>query len=200
MAFNYKTLVSIAGDTVYPRDRVVLTPWFTDSVNGNAQAIADSLAAIWTGAGKWIAAASPEVNVSVYVYTAEGTPMGPPIATKTLNSGGTMTADGPREVALCLSFYAGTNVKRKRGRLYLPLSNTGITMATARPNTTAMTRVMAMATALAGVGPASVQWAVHSAADGVLRPVTNAWCDNEWDTQRRRGLRADTRQTAAVTA
>jgi hypothetical protein len=35
--------------------------------------------------------------------------------------------------------------------------------------------------------------------DHVLRPVSNAWVDDEWDTQRRRGLKGTTRQQTAIT-
>jgi hypothetical protein len=46
--------------------------------------------------------------------------------------------------------------------------------------------------------PSGVAWVVWSRKDQVARPVTNYWCDDEWDTVRSRGLKAVTRQTGTI--
>jgi hypothetical protein len=198
MAFDYKVHISVPMDTALPRDRVVVTPWFSDTVDGNAQAIADSCRDVLVAAaGSWFNG-SFECRADVYRYLGENVESGPPAATSVKNLGNPVVADMPREVALCVSFYSGSNAKRRRGRLYLPVAGSGATKG-ARPDTSAMTRALAVATRLGVVGPNTCTWCVHSGVDHVLRPVSNAWVDDEWDTQRRRGLKGTTRQQTAIT-
>jgi len=66
------------------------------------------------------------------------------------------------------------------------------------PSATVMAAALQLATALSGVGGVDVDWVVHSHANDASYTVTNAWVDDEWDTQRRRGMRPTTRQLAAV--
>jgi hypothetical protein len=105
------------------------------------------------------------------------------------------TPNGPREVVLCLSFYSQQNRPRWRGRLYLgpwalPYAE--------RPTDPFMTQCLDLATALGNVGGVDVDWCVYSTMDNAARPITNAWCDNEWDTMRSRGMRATARMNRAI--
>ena len=110
-------------------------------------------------------------------------------------------ASGAREVALCLSFRGERNLKRERGRIYLgPTSG----QANPRPGSTLLDAAIAVANGLAGIGGVDVDWCVYSpttyqaTADysEAFKPVQASWCDDEWDVQRSRGLRATTRKTA----
>jgi hypothetical protein len=62
-----------------------------------------------------------------------------------------------------------------------------------------MTAAMGFATAvLTKTLPAQTNWIVYSKVAGAGYGVSDYWVDDEWDTQRSRGLRATTRQTAKL--
>lgn len=106
------------------------------------------------------------------------------------------SAEGPREVALCLSFYSERNIPRRRGRLYIgPWASNFMTM---RPSANVRQEAADLAAALQGIGGVDVDWQVYSRADNAYRKVTNWWVDDEWDTQRSRGLRATTRESGTT--
>jgi hypothetical protein len=130
------------------------------------------------------------------VYTHGAPKLTPPIATATAQPGGTPLDPGPREVALCLSYYATLNQPRRRGRMYLgpwPASQ----MAE-RPGTTPTGACGTIAQGLAALGGPTTQWVQYSPTTGEFHNVTNFFIDNEWDTQRSRGLRATSRAAAAI--
>jgi hypothetical protein len=114
----------------------------------------------------------------------------------------TDTVKVPNEVALCLSFQAeqvsGVNQARRRGRVFLGPFNASALGASgvaedARPAGILLDDVEIMAEEI--LASTNGQWAVHSTLSSVLLPVDNGWIDNAWDTQRRRGVTATTRQT-----
>lgn len=125
----------------------------------------------------------------------------------------------PPDVAIVLSMQAerisGANMKRRRGRVYLgPLSAGGVDSATV-PTSTA--DLIAQGANDAFFGSSLTQLAVYSpyTHHGVpvggkiadypdedpsqlllaFHQVTRLWVDNEFDTQRRRGLKASYRKT-----
>lgn len=121
----------------------------------------------------------------------------------------------PEEVALCLSFQAlpvaGQNQRRRRGRVYIgPLSLDAGTVPDSKryvPNTaliTALTQAaedlshdlndVAEGSVVTGQ-PINVYWVVYSQVGGTVSRVEEAWVDNAWDTQRRRGRGATARTT-----
>jgi hypothetical protein len=51
---------------------------------------------------------------------------------------------------------------------------------------------------LSAVGGVNVDWSVYSPTTGQNNAITNLWVDNEWDTQRRRGLRPTSRSVATI--
>jgi len=114
------------------------------------------------------------------------------------------TSNTPREIALCLSYYAGQNTKRYRGRLYIPhawLTGAGGATpggATMRPTATHMAKAAEFATVLTPARLNGNNWCVASTVDKVGRDVTNAWVDDEWDVIRSRGLRGTTRTLVTV--
>lgn len=92
-----------------------------------------------------------------------------------------------RQVALCVSYYAGRNLPRYRGRVFLmPLNNAG---ASERPGSAIIDGAKGLITAVAAAtNAATPQWThfVYSKALGDLNPVTTWWVNDVWDTQRRR--------------
>jgi hypothetical protein len=100
---------------------------------------------------------------------------------------------------------SGANMRRRRGRLYLPpmdtssLSLVGGRVTVAAPTvTTIVNAADAMLNMSSTLG---LQWAVFSPTtlaetgsyDAAFEDVTNGWVDNEWDIQRRRGTVAQSR-------
>lgn len=105
-------------------------------------------------------------------------------------------SSGPREVALCLSFYAARNLPRYRGRLYLGPWISGVCLE--RPNSAVISSARAVGTGIAALGGVSVDWQLYSPTRLAFSKVTNVWVDDEWDTVRSRGLKATSRSTGAT--
>jgi hypothetical protein len=196
----YRTIFSYdAIDNALPRDAIQLTPWFLGDGTGDFNILATGIRDAFCGtATSWLKFQSA-CTVKIYRWNGENVDMGPPVKVASYFPGMTRVSNGPRDVAVCLSYYADQNVPRWRGRLYLPFC--------VRPNPPAavpaagdLTDALAVGTALGAAGGAPFQWVVYSHVDTIGRPVTNAWCDNEFDTQRRRGTKASTRALAAITA
>jgi hypothetical protein len=105
------------------------------------------------------------------------------------------TATGmPPTVALCASFYSVRNLKRQRGRVYLPVNTNW--NAGARPNTLTMTNALAYITGLNAALIALVpSWgiSVHSTIDNFDYVADHFWVNDTYDTQRRRGPKESTR-------
>ncbi len=104
---------------------------------------------------------------------------------------GGQTASGavPREVALCLSYFSERNLPRFRGRLYIGPWN----FADERPNTSQITSLVTLANDLANIGGIDVDWGLWSTTRNQFSKITAGWVDNEWDTQRSRGMKPTTR-------
>lgn len=180
---------SWALDTVFPRDRVVINPHFemTGALQ-DADALAEDLATqlqAWSGKG---------AELTVKSYDAEGTPPVFPNGEAIRDAGQAPASTCPRELAVCLSFYAERNLPRQRGRLYcpVPIYFTGTVLGN-RPTGALRTKPAALVPIFAALGGVDVDWVVWSKRDGVARKVTNWWVDDEWDVQRSRGLRSTTR-------
>jgi hypothetical protein len=125
-----------------------------------------------------------------------------PLIREYQNGSPATAASLPSEVALCLSFYAGRNLPRRRGRVYIgPLltmaaftdsTTTGIV----RPSDSLRTAMTASAKTLqASAVTAGLRWCVLSQSDSNLKDITAGWVDNAFDTQRRRGEDASSRMT-----
>lgn len=104
--------------------------------------------------------------------------------------------NGPREVALCLSYYAGRNLPRLRGRMYIgPVARS---VMAERPSETTRQRLADLAEGLSGLGGPNVQWVQYSPTTQDFTNVSDYFIDDEWDTMRSRGLRSTTRTTGTV--
>lgn len=113
----------------------------------------------------------------------------------------------PAEVAVCLSFSGSTSLApavttaaNRRGRVYTGPFKTNVSddnsAAPAKVDGTFQATLAsagdALRTAVFGLG--AWQWVVVSrATGGAITPVERVWVDNALDTQRRRGVEADTR-------
>lgn len=119
-----------------------------------------------------------------------------PIDEYTMSFAASSAAGAPREVALCLSYYADRNTPKRRGRMYVGpfrASDMGL-----RPPTALRTTLGTLAAGISGLGGINVQWVQHSPTTGEFHNVTDWWVDDEWDTMRSRGLKATTRNVGTV--
>jgi hypothetical protein len=174
-------------DTALPRDKVVITPHFDDKgATTDPQNLCDDLLS-------GILAITPFAGeVQVKAYDAQGTvpvyPQGDALVQKGLSA----SWAAPREIAVCLSFYSQRNVKRQRGRLYMPAGFLGQVSLGLRPPSP-LPKMESMVTLLKDLGGVDVDWCVYSRVLDRAFPVTNWWYDNEWDVQRSRGGRSTLR-------
>lgn len=103
----------------------------------------------------------------------------------------------PGEVAAVMSFVAGVNAPRNRGRVYLgPLNRNAAATTGGREvvNPAFRDAVVNNAEALAGTSE-SVTWTLISQADAAAKVITGGWMDDGFDTIRSRGRAAESRAT-----
>lgn len=200
MATVYKFTVSLPVTDTLARNRISNTVHLEHVVGSQSdeqlEGICADMAAMYQAR---YGVATKEVNVKAYDVDAKPNY---PRASVTVNPGQVWTSNLPREVALCLSF-AGDNRgnKAERGRIYLahwlavPLLNTGL-----RPDAAAMAWALKFYTEPNGSFPdlGGVDWkfGVYSRTYSKFTQSQQAWVNDDWDTQRRRGLRETTRQSA----
>jgi hypothetical protein len=204
--------VILDGVSGLPEDRFVTTYAFGSQDGGAASdaaldTIAAGLEAMWTdtypgGTNPLDYYLGPVVNspARVNLYRlGDDTPREPTEYTFAISPG--MSAPFPNEVALCLSFFATRNLPRRRGRIYFGPTGVGaqagspFTAGDSRPVPLLMTTLLNAGKLLRDYALGLYPWAVLSQVDGQLRPVTDLWVDNAWDTQRRRGVDPSTRFT-----
>lgn len=127
-----------------------------------------------------------------------------PVYTSFSNLSGGGTTPLPNEVALVLSFHAdaesGVPIARRRGRIYFGFWGEGNNDSSGRPDSFVTNAVVAFGQDLldASVAATTWKWVQHSTVDNSYNIVTGGFCDNEWDTQRRRGRRRTARTTFTV--
>lgn len=185
----YRVQIGFPMDSALPRDVVTINPHF----KGDApQALADALAVNM--------AAVPEIGgtspFTIKVYDALKAPPSYPLATKVQGTG-FWTASKPKEVALCLSYYAAFNRPHSRGRLYIPAQLIPGDLGR-RPTGSQMDNVLQLASIFTTGLPSGHVWNTYSPRTGASEPVTDIWCDDEWDTVRSRGSRPTTRHTQHI--
>jgi len=184
---HYRAQIAFQMDSALPRDAVTINPhYFCD----NAQALADQLKANLLAA----ADVGPTWPFTIKVYDAQKAPPSYPLYSTT-NGTGFKATTYPREVAVCLSYYATVNRPRWRGRLYLPGALLTPTLGL-RPNATTMNKALSFRTILTSAMPEGTYMEVWSPTAGEGHGVTNWWVDDEWDIVRSRGLKGSTRIVA----
>lgn len=190
---TYRLQVAIGADTPDIRDHMVMTPHFVSGVTSpdwDALALSACQAiSLWFG--------TPFRKVKCTWYQADRTEPNYPLGEATTDGTLFPASAGPRDVALCLSYYSGANIPRRRGRLYFPFT-TKYTANTVRPSTADMNALLTFVPVLNGIGGTDFAWALYSRSDDQGFPVTDAYVDNEWDTQRSRGLRPTARVSTSV--
>lgn len=185
---QYRLQVINSNPSQPARDAIVNTIYLDTDVTiltgTDEQALAQDLANIWVNRMPTLG------QIKVQLYDMSDPKPRRPKATSTQNTTPS-TGLAPREVALCLSFYADDNVPRRRGRIFLgPFRASEMSE---RPGQLLIDRAKSVAQDLANLGGANVQWVVHSPTTGDFHNVTHVWVDDEWDTIRSRGRRAGVR-------
>lgn len=108
----------------------------------------------------------------------------------------------PREICLCLSYAAEhRGNKSERGRMYLqPQLATAGAVIGVRPTAAQLTWALDWYTvsnaSLPDLGGVDWKFGVYSPTYNKFTQSQQAWVNDDWDVQRRRGLRESTRQTA----
>lgn len=189
--------ISTAYDSVLARDRMVNVLWFDDNIDSlitgpDFDGLAEDLA------NAYDVRLGSTNEISVKIYAADDPKPRPVKGQATINTGQATSYAGPREVALCLSFYAGRNLPSKRGRIYVPMPVGAQGPHGVRPTQAQMDSVLGLATAFSALGGPNIDWVQHSEKLQNHDKVTHAWVDDEWDTVRSRGLRATTRRQTDV--
>jgi hypothetical protein len=194
MPVHYRAQCTWLGiDSALPRDGITIDPCFRAAAGlSTPDAFASDLA---NGLMGWASGPFSVAQLTVKIYDIEGTKPVFPVGTAIVNPGGLSASGNPREVALCLSFFADHNLPRQRGRLYLPCGAVGATGTGlgVRPSLGQRQKAADLVPIFAGLGGADVDWIIWSQAAQLAHKVTNWWVDDEWDTVRKRGLRPTTR-------
>jgi hypothetical protein len=182
-------------DSSLPRDAAINTVYFNDhGVTSDPDGLCGDVADMY------LTNLTRTVPIEVTAYDMADTKPRVPKGHAVRNVGVSGTPGGvPREVAITLSFYAGTNRPRNRGRIFLPVYLMGLGGIGQRPTSGQIDRALAWAVtpdaSLPDIGGVDVEWCVWSETDQQAKPVTAGWVDDEWDTIRSRGLRSTTRTT-----
>lgn len=180
-------------DSLLPRDAMSINPCFefTGALfdgDGFCNSVATMLDSLIGSTGQ----------ITVKTYDLEGTKPVFPNGQKTIQTGASPASTVPRELALCLSYYAGVNQPRRRGRLYIPLQWLSTRTTDVRPLASQRDLLVAWGDSISALGGADVDWILWSEASNSAHKVTNVYVDDEWDVMRSRGLRPTTRSSDTV--
>lgn len=185
-------------NSLLPRDRMSINPCFRHQTMGigeiDGAALANDLA---TALKAWELAPTNH-ELTVKIYDIEGTKPVRPIGTKVLQPAAASAASFPSELACCLSFYGGQNRPDQRGRLYIPQVKMSVSAPGVRPTSTERLKVGDLVPILANLGGLNVDWIVWSQTRRAATKVTNWFVDDEWDVQRRRGLKPTARTSGTT--
>lgn len=201
--FHFKRTDGLEG-TAYDNIFDMVTDFYTADHGGYS--VQQYLSRLLTGAGR------------VKLYDLGNAPPRFPVFDETFT-----VANGndalPSEVAICVSFQAapvsGVPMARKRGRVYVgPLTKDALYATTGRPFGPMLTMLAAAGNQLMQEADASISWdlVIHSAGardnsdDSVPykdraklavidSKVVSGWVDDDFDTQRRRGIGQTARNT-----
>lgn len=185
----YRASLQFALDSALPKDVVTINPHYQGD---NPAALGDALKAnLLANSG-----VGPSTPFRVKIYDAQKPAPSYPLYEVTSGTGFKVTTM-PRELALCLSYYSSFNRPRFRGRMYIPTFFLGAGLPL-RPTQAAIDNCLLWAGTLGRGLPNAHVWTVWSDMDKTGRTVTNAWCDDEWDIVRSRGLRGTTRSLTTV--
>jgi len=201
VATTYKFQVSMPVTDVLPRNRMV-NVFHMEHVTGGLddaalEDICSDVAAMYQTRYN---GAAGEIQVKAYDV---GAVPNYPRADVIVNSGVAWQTSYPREIGIVLSF-AGANRgnRRERGRLYLEpgISTTGLSTAAVRPNQAVLDWALLFYTdpnaSFPDLGGIDWKFGVYSRVAQDFTQSQQAWVNDDWDVQRRRGLRESTRVMA----
>jgi hypothetical protein len=201
MATTYKFQVSMPVTDTLPRNRMQ-NVFHMEHVTGGL--LATDLKSMCDAiVGLWQARYSNSSNeVACKAYDIDAVP-NYPRAESIVNAGVAWTMAQPREICCCLSF-AGSNKgnRRQRGRIYLEpgISSTTLNTGTLRPSGAVLQWCLDWYTkanaSLPDLGGVDWKFGVYSKAGAAFTQSQQAWVNDDWDVQRRRGLRESTRVQA----
>lgn len=188
-----KLQVALHGDSNLPQDDAVNVLYFDTEELETAM---DGVAAAYNAAAGIFNEFFVGNGMTIKAYEPTG---GQPLQAKDYAFSPISAGDGPTEVAICLSYASvddpDASTGRRRGRIYLPVGG----QTTLRPSATVIDRVLDLGEALAQVGFANATtWHLWSATDQTSAKIESIWCDDAWDTQRRRGLDPTMREVRDV--
>lgn len=193
---QYRLLMSIENSLAINQEDTVVNTFYldTDALSGadDPQSLVDDAVDVWF-ANVDVCTGFNQIRGRIYDMS-DAEPR-QPVAQRVQAAASSGDA-GPREVALCLSYFADTNTPRRRGRMYIgPFFQSKMAE---RPSTTTQDKLAAIAAGISGLGGINVQWVQYSPTTQSFHNVTNWWIDNEWDTMRSRGLKGTARQQGTV--
>lgn len=208
----HRAQVRLQGTSGLPEDIVTNTFYFdggeaAPSTGGNiAAAISGFYSEIATYLSDTIA--SGNVHEIKFYDMGDAEPRQPYLTAPLSVEPGTTGANYPQEVSCCLSFRAitlsGQDPANRRGRLYIgPLkaaTSTEDAGQVPRPSDTFRVALLEAADSMAeGLREnLDIVWSIWSPTTQLILPVSYAWVDNEFDTQRRRGRQATARSTLTI--
>lgn len=162
-----------------------------------SQGLADDLR---EGLATWSAVAH---RLTVSLYDIQGAVPNYPKAVSEDDSVSIKEPNGIPQAACCLSFFSGQNVKRKRGRLYIPAgiaTSDAPTLGSYFASSTVRNKIAALVPIFTGLGGVNVDWIVWSSAANAAGKVTDWWVDDSWDIIRSRKLKAVQARTVGTTS
>lgn len=131
-------------------------------------------------------------NIWVKVYDKANPLHSPPVYTTQYSGSGTQTF-GPRQVAVCVSFYSGLNIRGQRGRIYIgPWIDAQMHDHVA---STQLDALQTLAGALRHPGGADVIHQIWHPKTASWSNVSNYFVNDRWDTMRSRLGKETTRRT-----
>jgi hypothetical protein len=181
-----------------PEDIAVNTLHFDNGFPDTGGGLADGIHATYMLLKPILSSDYP--NMTIKLYSPGINPGGPFFQKDYAFPGG--GAPGPSETAVCLSYATVDNpdasLPRRRGRIYVgPLAASA--QNAKRPDATLRDYVLDFGQNLASVGFASnTTWKMLSRIDNAYFKIQSIWCDDAWDTQRRRGLSPTLREVRDV--
>lgn len=209
----YKAQVIFPMTTALPEDAVTNSFHFDDDLDSTNPNFANLIDIIYdfyandapgqtaTVSSYFSPAMSSTATVKVY-NLSQPKPRWPVYEADFTLSAASSTVHMPAECAVVLSFQAqktaGVNQAWKRNRIYLgPLNGSANAGVVGRPSGSFRLNVAAAAAEMLRASTASLSWTwvTYSERMGDHFPVHDGWCDNAWDTQRRRGLAPTERLT-----
>lgn len=200
MATTYKFQISLPVTDLAARNRIVNTihlQHVTSADEGGLTDMCSDIAQLYQARYDRMT-----TEIDVRAYDVDAVP-NYPRAQVVVNPGQAWPINVPREIAICLS-YAGEQRgnKSERGRIYLVhglMGSGGIGLG-ARPTQAQLDWALEWYTlsneSLPDLGGIDWKFGVWSRRYQKFTQTEQAWVNDDWDVQRRRGLRESTRVTA----